>query len=841
MCAASSVILAIAISGLTACGGGSTGTVSNAIDTGGTAPIVAVPAPVFTSGLVATITEGETGVIYTVQATVAAGQKATYSLSGADAAKFTVNAATGAIAFKSAPSYAAPGDADGDNEYLVTVAASDSLQTVSQKISLQVLQSVTARAYSWSNAPWGAGGYVTGILYHPSVQGLAYVRTDVGGVYRRDSATSSWLPLNDNISREDFQLSGIESMAVDPNDSQKLYLAAGQYLPSWAHSAALLRSIDRGATWTRTDLPFNLGGNSDGRGSGERLAVDPNKGSILFLGTNQDGLYTSTDSGATWSKVSGFTPAATTFVVFDKSTGFAGSATRLIYVGVATTTGSGLLRSADGGTTWIAVSGQPLGLFPTQGALDGDGHLYLAYADTLGPNGVSNGSVWRLTTATNGWSNITPLAPSSTEKFGYGGISVSAQNPNIVVTSTIDRWASGDEIYRSSDGGLTWIALKTISNRAAPSNPWLTAYYNGALSAGLGHWISDIEIDPFDSASAIFNTGYGIWESHDLTAAAVNWVFNDAGIEETAVTKVLSTKSGAHLLMTQGDVAGGRYTDLTPGDVHGYFAEPNASGLDIDAAELNPSLVVRTTSKSFGAYLSNDNGVSWSHMGASPVTSGDNGSIAISAQGAAMVWVPGGQGAYYSQNGGASWTASTGYPLSAGLSSGAFYRPVADRAADGYFYTYNFTTGEVLESVNNGQSFTPIISGIGSVPSWNTTSQLLSLPGIKRGDLWLANVNGLHRIDAAAKSVSRLSSVQEAYAIGYGAPAPGQTYYALYLNGKIGGVSGIYRSDDAGANWMRIDDSAHQFAGANSITGDPRVYGRVYLGTPGRGVIVGNR
>ena len=55
----------------------------------------------------------------------------------------------------------------------------------------------------------------------------------------------------------------------------------------------------------------------------------------------------------------------------------------------------------------------------------------------------------------------------------------------------------------------------------------------------------------------------------------------------------------------------------------------------------------------------------------------------------------------------------------------------------------------------------------------------------------------------------------------------------------MSGVIGFFRSDDGGANFVRINDDQHQYAGSFVITGDPRVYGRVYLGPPGRGIIYG--
>ncbi|HEU4389441.1 MAG TPA: hypothetical protein VFV34_16675, partial [Blastocatellia bacterium] len=57
---------------------------------------------------------------------------------------------------------------------------------------------------------------------------------------------------------------------------------------------------------------------------------------------------------------------------------------------------------------------------------------------------------------------------------------------------------------------------------------------------------------------------------------------------------------------------------------------------------------------------------------------------------------------------------------------------------------------------------------------------------------------------------------------------------------QVSGVRGIYRSDDGGVTWVRINDDQHQYASTgNAITGDQRVYGRVFFSTNGRGIIWG--
>jgi hypothetical protein len=104
------------------------------------------------------------------------------------------------------------------------------------------------------------GGFVSGVLFHPGERDLVYTRTDVGGAFRWNGDAGRWIPLNDDLGMNDSQLTGVVSFAVDPNDVNRLYLACGQYPPSWARDGAILRSRDRGATWNRTELSIKLGG-----------------------------------------------------------------------------------------------------------------------------------------------------------------------------------------------------------------------------------------------------------------------------------------------------------------------------------------------------------------------------------------------------------------------------------------------------------------------------------------------------------------------------------------------------------------------------------------------------
>jgi xyloglucan-specific exo-beta-1,4-glucanase len=171
-----------------------------------------------------------------------------------------------------------------------------------------------AEPYAWQNVQIVGGGYVPGIIFNETEPGLVYARTDIGGAYRQDPVTKEWIPLLDWVGPDNWGYTGVASLATDPKEPDLLYLAVGGYTNSWdPNPGAILRSLDRGATWEApVVLPFKLGGNMPGRSMGERLAIDPNDNSILFLAAPNEqpetasGLWKSTDYGATWDDVGNF-------------------------------------------------------------------------------------------------------------------------------------------------------------------------------------------------------------------------------------------------------------------------------------------------------------------------------------------------------------------------------------------------------------------------------------------------------------------------------------------------------------------------------------------------------
>jgi photosystem II stability/assembly factor-like uncharacterized protein len=139
-------------------------------------------------------------------------------------------------------------------------------------------------------------------------------------------------------------------------------------------------------------------------------------------------------------------------------------------------------------------------------------------------------------------------------------------------------------------------------------------------------------------------------------------------------------------------------------------------------------------------------------------------------------------------------------------------------------------------STNRGATFTT--TGAAGLPA--SGAKFKAVAG-RPGEIWLAaGTGGLWRSSNAGATFSKFTNAQEADNIGFGMSQRKDGYPALYTSAKIASVRGIFRSDDAGRHWVRINDDRHQYASTNAaITGDPRVYGRVYISTNGRGIIYG--
>jgi xyloglucan-specific exo-beta-1,4-glucanase len=732
----------------------------------------------------------------------------------------------------------------------------------------------------WQSVKYGGGGYVPGLIFHPTTPNVLYARTDIGGVYRWDATASTWVALTDSLGIRDSFYMGSESMALDPNDDKRVYMSTGLY--GWdGRNGRLYISTDRGDNWTHVELPFRVGANDQGRAIGERMMVDPNKSSVLYYATRASGLWKSEDYGQTWNQVTslssfqypgdkiGSLPQRTMGgiegVLFDTSTTGTGTATQTIYTSVAPDYAAAagmnfnLYKSTDGGATWTGIETPVAGYYIPHMVRAKDGMIYVAFTRDMGPGAGGPARLYKFD-GTN-WTLLKSYDTQQWVNFGMGGLSVSGTGATtriaLGVTNSWGNWQGQPIVQVSDDAGLTWREIAT----QMPHTP------NTEFSG----WIDDVEIDPNNPEHVMHVTGGGIWETYNASAATPTWKDSISGIEENATLALMTPPRGASytLLNASGDIGVHVQTELlkkATREPHGIFA----NGIGIDTAWSNPAYIAAigtpgyTNSGIHGIY-STDSGVTWTKFASehpdANALNGDQATIAVTKPGN-VVWAPAGARPAYTTDNGATWT-YTNLPALPGVGIGRAYRIVADRKNPNKVYAFNSggawwnqwsDTSHFWYSTDGGHTFTESTTFVGAgarVASFNDSS--IAVNPNAEGDIWVVDgFSILHSTDSGVtwtklnvtapdwgtNETWSYPQVYGATSIALGKAPAGATYSSsIYIVGIINNVWGVYRSDDGAKTWRRINDDKHQYAGIGNLAADQVMPGRVFASGNGRGVI----
>jgi photosystem II stability/assembly factor-like uncharacterized protein len=702
-----------------------------------------------------------------------------------------------------------------------------------------------AAPYRWTNVTVEGGGFAPGIVFSPVERGLAYLRTDMGGAYRWEDKTGTWTPLTDGIAEGSYF--GVESIAPDPVAPDRVYAAVGM---SFRGAAAMLRSDDRGAHWRTVPVPFRMGGNEPGRGLGERLAVDPRDTRQLLFGSRHDGLWRSDDAGLHWRRDEAFpyagagapspreTHAGIGFVLFDRGRS-------RVFAGIADAGSAGLLRSDDDGRSWSRVAGGPSGLLPIKAAIDATGRLYVTYADGIGPGGVTRGAVWALEPSGE-FHDVAPDPRADAPPGGYIGITADPKRGGVAYASTFNRWKPGDTLWRTTDGGRHWTDLGPLSRRDTRATPFLNW---GRPEAALGHWIAGLALDPFDPARLAYTTGDTVYVTNDAPKPALLWTPWTKGVEQTAIITLTSPTAGAHLVSGFGDLGGFVHRDFGRSPPEGMFLSPrNTNTNSLDYAGRAGLVLVRSGNVHDGQEIeaglgwSDDGGASWHPLRTLLWNDGHG----LEAQGKAPITVSADGQSFFvaaerpllTRDRGKSWIEIAGLPGN--------LRIVADKVDARLAWAMDPDTRQIFASVDGGEHFAPMATrGLCADLSLTRPRNRESQPALVAspfapGDLFLLCGTELYRSRDGGRAFTRLAPDLDIalFGLGLGSSPANPAIYAVATHA---GETGIWRSADGGAHWARIDDAGHRWGGRfRVISGDPRLRGRVYVGTDGRGILYGD-
>ncbi len=318
-----------------------------------------------------------------------------------------------------------------------------------------------------------------------------YVATASGGLWKTTNKGTTWTPIFENQKVATFG-----DVAIFEGDARILYVGTGEQnnrqSSSWGNG--VYKSTDAGATWTHLGLAATR--------HIARVAIHPANPDIVWVAAAGDlwapnadrGVYRTTDGGRTWSRtlfVDSLT-GATDIVVDPTNPDVVVAAT---YQRLRTPwgfngggAGSGIWKSVDGGVTWQAI---------TAGVPAGDkGRIGLAIAR----------SNPRILIAT-----IEHRTEGGTYRSEDGGdtwVKVNALNPRpmyyskpVIDPTNADRvWIPGVTVYRSEDGGRTF--------RTLPTGP---TYDVGLKGDHHSFWIN-----PKDSRHAFLGGDGGLHETWDL-------------------------------------------------------------------------------------------------------------------------------------------------------------------------------------------------------------------------------------------------------------------------------------------------------------------------------------
>jgi photosystem II stability/assembly factor-like uncharacterized protein len=310
--------------------------------------------------------------------------------------------------------------------------------------------------------PSNIGGRIRDIAADPTTKDVAYIATGSGGLWKTTDGGATFAPAWDSQSPQSMGAVAVDSQGVVWAGTGEVDHGGG----SAYYGNGIYKSTDRGATWTNKGL-------QDGDTIG-RIVIDPRDDDRVFVavqGALHDtepsrGLFMTEDGGATWTRV--IVPESTSTgaidVSIDKSNPDIMLATTWDKIRDEKSRIYGphsyLYRSTDGGRTWANIQNAPLPQSETDPALQTPDNL-----------------------------------------VGKVGVDFSDSDPNRAYLISSTARGNFNGFFTSTDAGATWTAVGSTSTGTLQS-----------ISGGFAWWFGRVDVDPVDPLH-VFVEGVSLAES----------------------------------------------------------------------------------------------------------------------------------------------------------------------------------------------------------------------------------------------------------------------------------------------------------------------------------------
>ena len=321
-------------------------------------------------------------------------------------------------------------------------------------------------------------GRVNTFIIDPNDPETYYVGAPAGGIWRSTDSGSNWTPLSDELPQI-----GVSGIAIDKNNSDIIYIATGDDDARDTYSVGVLKSADKGASWSKTGLDF-----SETNAVANEIYIHPDDSDIIWVSTNK-GLFKSLDAGVSWAK-----QLSNNIVDFKLKPGDPDT--------VYAVSRSKFYKSTNGGNTFAVISSelpQSSGRF----AIDvSEANSEIIYILSANIDNTFQG-LYKSDDAGESFKKTAVLEDifgGSQQAWYDMAMTVSPTDENIVIVGTLDIW-------KSTDAGDTFVQKNRWWD---PSDPAYThadihflRYFNGSLYAGTdgGIYSSGDDADSFTDLS----------------------------------------------------------------------------------------------------------------------------------------------------------------------------------------------------------------------------------------------------------------------------------------------------------------------------------------------------
>ncbi len=562
------------------------------------------------------------------------------------------------------------------------------------------------------------GNYISGrtncVAFHPTDPLTMYIASAGGGVWKTTDGGSTFRPLTDNLTSLSCGY-----VAVDPVNPSVLYVGTGElnYSLDSYYGDGVFKSTDAGASWTKVAASGTVGS------SISQIVIDPLNTSVLYL-SGASGVYRSTDAGLSW-----------------KSTASGGNANCVVMnplnpLVLYTTTGGYtadvVKKSTDGGVTWTTLAGGlPSSIGRTQLALAAadTNILYASIARASSPYGVlglyestDGGSTWTLRDSSKnylggqGWyDNAIAVKPSNPATVVAGGLDVYVSTSSGAALAQRSNWATSspsnfchaDIHFLGYNGSVLYCGSDGGVYRS--TNDGLTWSDLNATLSTLQYMSAD-----YDPTSLLRLYG-GTQDNNKETSTNGGSVWNEVATGDGGFTIVDPVNTnyvyGQYVngSLQRSPNYGVSYAEIRPsGSSGGLFYNPYAMAPGNDSTIVyGQSDLWKTTSVQTALSSSG-----WSQIATTGVVGGDVSSIAIGATSTRNIYAGTSNGRILATtDNGATWATTAGFPYVSGLA--------VDITNDNVCYAgfSGFSSGvHVYKTTNGGATWSNVTGNFPNIP-----------------------------------------------------------------------------------------------------------------------------